>query len=242
MIVAAHQPSYLPWLGYLDKMASADLFVIMDDVQYQSQNFQNRNRIKLNNGTGWLTVPVVRGLQSDRIMEKRIQNTAGSRHQWQRVTWLTLETHYRRAPYWDEYAAELRDLYSWSWDYLIDLDLALLELARRWFGVTTPLCLASSLGLSGQKTERIIELCKRVGASVYLSGSGGSSSYLDVTAMRRAGIEVRWQQFVHPVYPQRYPELGFAPYLGFLDLVLNCGPASRDIAFSRHELWQEACR
>ena len=238
MIVAAHQPSYLPWLGYLDKMATADLFVVMDDLQYQPQNFQNRNRIKVNNGTGWLTVPLQRGLQSDRIMEKKIQNAGGERHQWQRVTWLTIETHYRRAPYFADYAGELRDLYSWSWDYLIDLDLALLELARRWFGVTTPLCLASSLGLKGQKTERIIDLCKKVGASVYLSGSGGSSTYLDVTAMRRAGIEVRWQKFEHPVYPQRYPEQGFAPNLGFVDLMLNCGPASSRIAFCHQEVPQ----
>ena len=74
MILAAHQPSYLPWLGYLDKMLRADVFVVMDDLQYEAQNFQNRNRLKLNTGPAWVTVPVERGSQSDLILDKRIQN------------------------------------------------------------------------------------------------------------------------------------------------------------------------
>ncbi len=75
MIVAAHQPSYLPWLGYLDKLAKADLFVVMDDLQYEAQNFHNRNRIKLADGPHWLTVPLIRGAQTDRVIDKRIDNT-----------------------------------------------------------------------------------------------------------------------------------------------------------------------
>ena len=98
MILAAHQPSYLPWLGYLDKMAKADVFVVMDDLQYEKDNFQNRNRVKLNNGAGWLTVPLDRGSQLDRICDKRIQNGGNPKEHWQRKTWVTLETHYGRAP------------------------------------------------------------------------------------------------------------------------------------------------
>ena len=228
MMVAAHQPSYLPWLGYLDKMAKADLFVVMDDLQYEAQNFQNRNRIKLNNGSGWLTVPLERGHRSDRICDKRIRNGATNpKEHWQRRTWATLQHHYRRAPHFARYAEELEDVYRRPWDRLIDLDLHILELARRWFGITRPVVRSSTLGLEGQRTDRIADLCRKVGATVYLSGSGGSTGYLDVDLLRRSGVTLAWQTFRHPVYPQRYPELGFIPNLCFLDFLLNVGDECR---------------
>ena len=147
MIVAAHQPHFLPWLGYLDKLAKADLFVVMDDLQYEAQNFQNRNRIKLDTGAAWLTVPVERGAQTDRICDKRITNTASPKEHWQRRSWLTLKTHYGRAPHFGAYAAAFEDIYARRWDWLLDLDLHILDLVRRWFGITRPIVRSSSLGL-----------------------------------------------------------------------------------------------
>ncbi|HUJ57946.1 MAG TPA: WbqC family protein [Kofleriaceae bacterium] len=241
MIVAAHQPAFLPWLGYLDKLAKADLFVVMDDLQYEGQNFQNRQRVKLAGGAAWLTVPLVRGPQGERICDKRIDNAGSPRHHWQRRAWRTLETSYGRAPYFWAYADELRSLFERPWQSLVELDLHVLELARRWLAIKTPILRASTLGLVGHKTDRLIELCRKVGARAYLSGSGGSAGYLDAEAMARSGIGVIWQSFAHPVYPQRYPERGFVSHLGFVDLVLNCGPASRDLLFDRtHPLRAEA--
>ena len=233
MIVAAHQPHYMPWLGYLDKLAKADLFVVMDDLQYEAQNYQNRQRLKLANGAQWLTVPLERGAQADRICDKKIENGGSLRQHWQRRTWRTLEINYRRAPYWERYADELRAIYAQTWVSLLELDMKMLELARRWLHIDTPVVRASKLGLTGQKTERLIDMCKKVDARCYLSGGGGSTGYLDVERMGRAGIGVIWQHFQHPHYPQRYADAGFASHLGFLDLVLNCGPQSRDILFDR---------
>ena len=233
MIVAAHQPHYMPWLGYLDKVAKADLFVVMDDLQYEAQNFQNRNRAKLNSGPGWLTVPLERGAQSDRICDKRIHNGGSPKEHWQKKTWTTLKIHYGRAPHFDRYAADLELLFTRRWDHLIDLDLHILELARGWLDITTPIRRSSELSLAGQKTSRIIDMCRKVGAGVYLSGRGGSTSYLDLPAFEEAGITLAWQSFEHPVYPQRYPDLGFVPNLCFLDLLLNCGPESRAIFHPR---------
>jgi hypothetical protein len=229
VIVAAHQPAYLPWLGYLDKMARADLFVVMDDLQYEAQGFQNRNRIKLAGGPAWLTVPLERGARSERIRDKRIALGGSPREDWRRRTWTTIKINYGRAPCFARYADALEELYARPWDRLLDLDLHILELARGWFGITTPIVLASSLGLRGEKTARIADLCRAVGATVYLSGRGGSTAYLDVDALGAAGVGVAWQAFDHPVYPQRYPALGFAPRLAFLDLLLNCGPDSRAV-------------
>jgi len=233
MIVAAHQPSYLPWLGYLDKLAKADLFVVMDDLQYEAQNFQNRNRVKLNAGTAWLTVPLVGGHQNETILDKRIQNQASPKEHWQRRTWLTLETHYRRAPHFARYADELKGVFTRSWDRLVDLNLHVLSLAMKWFDIHTPIVRSSTLSLTGYKTERILDMCKKLGATSYLTGSGGSQTYLDSERLGRSGIGVVWQSFEHPTYAQRYSELGFIPNLAFLDLVLNHGDRARDILFPR---------
>ena len=233
MIVAAHQPHYMPWLGYLDKMAKADQFVIMDDLQYEAQNYQNRQRIKLHGGAQWMTVPLERGTQADRICDKRIDNSGSTRQHWQRRTWLTLEINYRRAPFWSKYADDLHAVYAQTWVSLLELDMKMLALARKWLDIRTPIVRASSLGLVGHKTDRLIDLCRKLDARCYLSGGGGSADYLDVERMGRAGIGVIWQHFEHPRYPQRYPEAGFISHLGFIDLVLNCGDASRDLLFDR---------
>ncbi|HTJ47539.1 MAG TPA: WbqC family protein [Kofleriaceae bacterium] len=232
MIVAAHQPAYLPWLGYLDKMAKADVFVVMDDLQYEAQNFQNRNRIKRNDGAAWVTVPLQHGPQTDRICDKRIENRANPREHWQRKTLRQLEIHYGGTRFFARYADELRAIYTCPWERLVDLDLCVLELARRAFDIRVPILRSSSLGLRGQKTDRILDLCRALGANCYLSGRGGSTSYLDVDLLRTNGVSVLWQEFEHPIYPQRYPSLGFVSRLAFVDLLCNCGPDSRDVLWS----------
>jgi hypothetical protein len=232
MIVAAHQPHYLPWLGYLDKLAKADLFVVMDDLQFEAQNFQNRQRVKLVDGPAWLTVPLERGVQCDRILDKRIDSASHPKHSWRHRHWSTLETNYRRAPHWSRYADELRDVYTRPWTSLVELDLHMLGLARKWLAIKTPILLSSELGLVGAKTDRLVDLCRTLGARAYLTGSGGSQGYLDIEKLGRAGVGVIWQAFEHPTYPQRYPERPFDSHLGFIDLVLNCGPASRNVLFA----------
>jgi hypothetical protein len=229
MIVAAHQPHFLPWLGYLHKIAHADLFVVMDDLQFEAQNFQNRNRIKVNNGATWLTVPLERGSQKDRICDKRIANVTSAKEDWRRKSALTLRNHYGKAPHFSDYAPEVERTLGLEHSSLLELNLKLLSLLLRWFGIPTPVVLASTLGLEGQKSSRIVCMCKKVGATAYLSGSGGSKDYLELSSFEREGIRVDFQSFSHPVYPQRYPALGFIPNLAALDLLLNCGKDSAQI-------------
>ncbi len=228
MIVAAHQPHCLPWLGYLHKIARADVFVVMDDLQFEAQNYQNRNRIKVNNGTTWITVPLVKGPQAEPICDKRIANSENPKEHWQRRGWLTLTTHYRKAPHWAAYAGELEEIFTRRWESLLELDMHVLRTMLRWFDIRTPIVMGSSLKLEGQRTARIVDMCKKVGADVYLSGKGGSTGYLEMDLFDRAGVRVAWQEFEHPVYAQLYPALGFIKNLAAVDLVLNAGPASRD--------------
>ncbi len=222
LIVAAHQPHYLPWLGYLDKIARADVFVVMDDLQFEAQNFQNRQRLKLATGPRWLTVPLVHAPLDARIRDRRIDDSGrGGRHHWQHRHWRTLEMHYGRAPGFAQLAPALGDVYAHAWTHLLDLNLHLLDLAMDWFGITTPVVRASTLRPTGARTERIRSVCEALGATHYLSGRGGSLDYLDTGMLAQAGIEVIWHDYQHPVYPQRYPGLGFVPRLGFLDFLFN---------------------
>ena len=135
MIVAAHQPHYLPWLGYLAKVAAADLFVVMDDLQYEAQNFQNRNRLKLNHGPQWMVVPLERGPQEERICDKRIVNRGSPKEHWQRKTWHTLRIHYGSTPFWKLYEPDLEEIYTRPWERLVELQLQLLRMHLRWFEI-----------------------------------------------------------------------------------------------------------
>jgi hypothetical protein len=233
MIVAAHQPGYLPWLGYFHKIARADLFVLLDDVQYERNGYQNRNRIKLHDGAHWLTVPVARGRLGERICDKRIVD--GAERGWRRRTWLTIEQSYRRAPYFERHAEPLRAAFLRRWERLVELDLHLLGLLLGWLDLRTPMLCASTLALRSRRSERIAELCVRLGADTYLAGGGGSLRYLDERVLAAAGVRVRWQRFAHPIYPQLHPAVGFLPRMSALDLLFNCGPASREVLLSSTE-------
>lgn len=246
MIVAIHQPHFMPWLGYLHRMAQADLFVLLDHVQFERANYQNRTRIRMPAASAagaasearWLTVPVVQRSQKERIVDKEVDNRLEGPRRWGPIHYATLRQAYREAPHLARYAPELKKIFDASWSRLIDLNLALLGFLRDAFGIDTPLVRSSELGVEGAKSELILALCQAVGARCFLGGLGGTRSYLDAAAFARAGIAVRWQQFSHPVYGQRGPG-PFTPGLSSVDLLFNCGPGSRDLLLKETDAQRE---
>ena len=227
MIVTLHQPCFLPWLGYLDRMAHADLFVVLDHVQFERRNYQNRTRIRFDGEARWLTVPVVQRSREELIIEKRIDDApCGAERWWGSRHFKTLTYAYRDAPFFGDYAPYLRSIFNSRFERLVDLDLALLDLLRDALDIRTPMVRSSELGVGGRKSELMLNLCLSVGAKTLLGGMGGSRDYLDLEAFERAGVEVRWQQFRHPRYAQCGPE-AFIPGLSSIDLLANCGPDSR---------------
>jgi hypothetical protein len=217
MRVAVHQPQYLPWSGLFDKIDQADLFVVLDNVQYQKNEWQNRNRIKTPQGWRWLTVPVHYEFPQ-RLRDVRVAETG-----WQRTHWRTLTQSYRKAPYFDRCAPVLEPLYTARWSWLVDLALAGMASLASALGMEWAPRLASEMTLTEHPNQRLIDICREVGADRYLAGSG-SRHYLDLSAFERAGITVEVQQFTHPVYPQLYTP--FEPGLSVVDLLFNCGPES----------------
>ncbi|HET6611213.1 MAG TPA: WbqC family protein [Kofleriaceae bacterium] len=237
MIVAAHQPHFLPWLGYFDKILHSDVFVIVDHVQFERQNFQNRNRIKTRNGVQWLVVPVLRGSRGDRIVDKQIDNKRDGRTTWGERIFRTLAHAYTKAPWFRAHRDFFEHALTRPWTRLCDLDLAIIHYLLEQLEIHTPLVRSSALdGIQGARSDMIVTLCGAVGADTYLSGSGGSREYLDVASFTRRHIQVSWQSFEHPEYPQLAPPSGFAPRLSAVDLLFNCGPEAAAILRGGHHI------
>ena len=217
MILAAHQPQYLPWLGYFDKMDQADVLVILDNVQFKKNEWQNRNRIKGPGGCQWLTVPV-----RFRFPQK-LDEVVIADDRWRRKHRRALEQSYARAPASREEAGLLGRLYGKRWESLVSLNLESVSLLADRFEIRTPLHLCSDFAdlPDDHADERLIDLCRRLGADTYLAGSGGQA-YMDLSRWERAGIRVRFQKFRHPIYAQ--PHGAFVPSLSAVDLLFNCGP------------------
>ena len=226
MIVAAHQPNLMPWLGYFDKMRKADLFISVDHVQMERQSFQNRAWIKTGEGPRWLTVPVVQASRDERLIDKRVDNSRDGRFRWGRKAFLTMKYAYQASSYFGAYEPALREILDARWEQLVPLNEAFIELCREALEITTPIVRSSHLKITGAKSEMVLNMCKEVGAEAYLSGGGASRSYLDVAAFEKAGIRVLWQDFKHPKYAQHPARGGFVEKLSALDLVFNCGPMS----------------
>lgn len=233
MIVATHQPHYLPWLGYLDRMQKADLFIVLDHVQFERRNYQNRTRILLDDMPRWLTVPVVQVSQLERVMDKRIDNPPpGDKKSWGLKHYQTLRHAYRDAPFFDLYGPDLLKILESGADRLVDIDQMTLDFLREALNIRTPLLNSSELNISGMRSEMILNLCLAVGADAYLAGMGGSRDYLDRQLFADAGVEILWQEFQHPVYSQCGGS-PFVPGLSAVDLLFNHGPQSREILARR---------
>lgn len=216
MIVTIHQPQFLPWLGYLDKIDQADVFVALDDVQFKKNEWQNRNRIRTAQGWQWLTVPVLHHF-GQLVNEVRI-NPDDS---WRARHLRAIGMHYARAPFRDPYLEELADLYREPWDRLCDLNLAVLRWLLRAFGIATPVRLSSEWTVRNEATDRLVDICRAVGATQYLAGAG-ADAYMDKERFRSAGLTVDQQAFHHPTYAQCYEP--FAPGMSSIDLLFACGP------------------
>lgn len=229
MIVAAHQPNFIPWLGYFDKMMKCDLFISVDHVQMERQSFQNRVRINTGEGSRWITVPVVQESRGERIIDKRVDNSREGRFRWSRKMFLTLKYAYQAAPFFRQYEPALADIFSTRWDLLAELNGRLIDLCRDALEIRVKTVRSSTLKVTGAKSEMVLSMCREVGADAYISGDGASRSYLDLEAFERAGVRLLWQSFHHPLYKQHGARGEFVPNLSALDLILNCGPRSAEL-------------
>ncbi len=226
MILTAHQPVYLPWLGLFHKIALADTFVSFNDVQYQVRDWNNRNKIKTQSRPLWLSVPVIHDNHIDRkFCEIEIDN----KQPWRRKHWKTIFLNYKSAKNFKKYADFFEDTYSREWKTLLELN----EYMMRWFldtlSIGIPVLSARDLHFQGEKSDLVLDMCKKVGAETYIFGAQGRD-YADKDAFSAADVLPLFQEYIHPEYAQLHGE--FTPYMSVIDLLFNCGDDSREILMS----------
>jgi hypothetical protein len=225
------QPSYIPWRGYFHQIQKADLFVFYDDVQYDDRGWRNRNRVKTEHGTKWLTIPVYsQGVQVTRtpIRDVRI---AWDRP-WAKKHWETIRHSYGHAPHFADYAPLLADFYIRRGDSLADFTIEL-TIALAWqLGLTdTRFLRSSSLRVEGTKTDRLLALLAAVGASHYISGPS-ARAYIDEEKVRAARVTLEYMTYDYPEYEQLYPP--YDPQVSILDLLFMKGADAGEWIWGRH--------
>jgi hypothetical protein len=226
MILTAHQPVYLPWLGLFHKIALADQFVSFNQVQYQPKDWNNRNRIRTPAGPAWLSVPVLRkGYLERTISDIALNNSIA----WGRKHFNAMVHNYAKAPHFRRYADFFEDTYKRQWDTLVVLN----EYMLRWFletlGIATPVHSAAEWAFEGEKSALVLDMCRKLKADTYIFGAQGRD-YADVETFDRAGVAVVFQDYFHPQYPQDQSD--FVSHLSIVDLLFNCGDDSLDILMS----------
>ncbi|MDP1771326.1 MAG: WbqC family protein [Methylobacter sp.] len=222
-VVVVLQPGYLPWLGFFDQLIRSDVFVYYDDVQYDKHGWRNRNRIKSPTGPIWLTVPVLNGGRfGQKIHEVEIDN----RSSWARKHITAIGQNYSKAPYVRRFLPQLEELLMRRWDSLAELDIASVEMICDWIGIHRKVERSSKLGIEGEQSGRLLDICRHFKADRYLSGDS-AQNYLDIEAFAQQGVQVEWQSYQHPVYRQLHGE--FIPYLSIIDLVMNLGEKSLSV-------------
>ena len=166
-VVSIHQPAYIPWLGYFHKINQSDIHVFYDDAQYSKNNLLNRNKIKTPQGEQWLTIPV-----EYHSTQKINQTKISPRVNWQKKHWHSIKGNYSKAPYFKKYEGFFKKFYEKEWNYLSELTVEMNTGICRLLGITTKLLLSSELKAQGGSNEKLINICKLVGANTYLSGKG----------------------------------------------------------------------
>jgi len=208
----------------MSQMDMADIFVVYSDCQYTKNDWRNRNRIKTQQGIQWITVPVIAN-NFPLIKDVKIDN----HDNWAIKHLKSIKQNYSRAPYFKDYIGIFEEIYSKSWEYLLELDMAFILKLKDVLGIKAQIEYSSNLDLKGNRIEKLIDCCIKLKAKEFLEGHAGKG-YLQGEGeqlFKEAGINLVYQDYNHPVYPQLYGE--FVSHLSVIDLLFNCGKESLNV-------------
>lgn len=236
MILTAHQPVYLPWLGLFHKIALADVFCYFDIAQYQTKDFNNRNKIKNNTGELWLSVPV----ESKNHFEKSVGNIRIVEGAWRRKHFKTIQLAYQKAPFFSDYIDGIETIIvKQQFATLSELNLESLRFLLDCLGLNRPILKASDYSFSGVKSDLVLDMCLQLKADVYIFGAQGRD-YAEVDKFRASGVDPYFQEYRHPTYRQLHGD--FRPYMSIIDLLFNEGPRSLSILLSGNDTRTDVSR
>jgi len=216
MIVAIHQPEYLPWLGFFKKMMNVELFVFLDDVQFRKKGWQNRNRIRINDGTTLLSIPV-HTHSYPKINEVTIDNEKN----WSIRHKKSILYNYARAPYFGEIKDFIESIFEKKFQYLVDLNTEIIKFVMNELEIKSKIVFSSELEISKKGSDRVLDICKAVDADHYITGTFWAESNLRVEEFKKSNIDVEFQKFQHPIYKQIHGK--FIPEMSIIDLLFNEG-------------------
>jgi len=215
MIVAIHQPNYLPYYGYFHKIKYSDVFVFLDNVLYSKNSYINRNKIKGPHGSFWLTVPIVRkNVFNMKILDVKIADNIN----WRNIHLKSIYYHYKKSNFLNNHFKFFEDIYEREWLFLSEVNKRIITYIAEVLNLKTKFMNASDLEVQGKNTELLIDICTKIGADTYLSGQGGKI-YQDEKKFKANNIEVIYQNFSHPKYKQLFGE--FIPNLSIVDMLFN---------------------
>ena len=226
-IVSGHQPVYLPWLGLFHKLYLSDVFVYMDTVQYLTNDWNNRNKIKTSQNSLMLTVPIdKKKSRSSKLNDIRIFNeNKNSRDFWQKKHWESIKINYSKAPFFNIFKNDLEFMYmEKEWNLLIDLCWYQFNYFRKILGLgEKKIIRMSETTFSGQKDDLVLDHCKKLNCNAVVFGEMGKN-YVNLEKFNKNKILVYYQKYIHPIYSQQYSKNGFTSNLSVIDLILNEGP------------------
>lgn len=222
-ILTAHQSAYMPWIGLFHKILLADIYIYLDNVQFEKNSYSNRNKIKTSRGAHWLTVPIkLKGHLTKKIKDIEIDNSKD----WRKDHWKAIFFSYRKAKYFAKYADFFADTYKKDWPYLSSLNEYILKWFLNELGIKTKFYKSSDIKVEGNKSDLILAFCEKFDANLYIFGSLGRN-YADKRIFAEKNIAIYFQDYTHPSYPQLHG--AFESNLGACDLLFNCGSRSLQV-------------
>ena len=216
-VIGIHQPNYIPWIGYFYKIAMSDIFVFLDDAQFEKNSFADRNSIKTPQGSCYLKIPVELpdGLQT-KYNETRVKDELS----WREKHLKTIDMNYRRAPFYQECMPFIYDMYQDKSSDIGSFNSNFIVQTAKKIGLQTNFRYSSEMRISGNSTERLKNIVLELHGKVYFSGFGGSK-YQDESLYENNGIVLKYTNFEHPIYPQLWGE--FQRNLSIIDMMFNVG-------------------
>jgi hypothetical protein len=221
MIISINQPAYMPWLGYFNRIVKSDLHIVLDHVQFEKNSVTNRNKILLNQEPLWLTVPVLTKGKSEDLSINSLM--IDNKSNWRKKHTSSITQVYSKSPYWVEFKDKLDAFFLLDSNALNNVLKDNLIFFMHYLGIQTPILFSSAYDFKEKKSDLVLEICLKLNAKKYLSGPFGRD-YLELDKFRDHGIDVIFDEYIHPIYPQNSKQ--FVPYLSCLDLIANCGKQS----------------
>jgi len=216
LIISIHQPNYLPYPGFFHKVSHSDVLIVQDVTKFD-ERFSNRNKIISSTEWTWLTVPIKKNHKDYLLKDVQIFNDL----KWNKVHRKKLESAYNKSNFFNKYNTDLNLILEQKWEMLLELNMTIIKKINDWLKIKTKIIYESELGIEGEATNRLINICKAVNADVYLSGDMGHD-YLNEELFKQNEIELRYQNYT----PKQYNQIlsrEFIPNLSIIDMLSNIG-------------------